>query len=414
MQAKGEGCYRTQPQSRGLKQAHSNRQSLAREQGDSLMPIQTTNIDAAIGYDGYDITADEVTYVIASGVSVVTATGIAVNENYRSDMIDNFGQLISSYGVGVAIYGSSINDALINEASGSISGQEAVIVNGTSAYIANYGTMTGSSMGIEEFAGSGTHVDNYGRITGNNIGVEDEGLNDIAFNHGMINSIGTGFLFSFSSGTGMLENLGTISGMTAAISSSGAGAVTIKNLGSLIGDVSLTDTGGDTFVNKGSMEGDVQLGNGANTFNGVRGTVDGMITGGSGVDIIKAGNDGETIAGGGGHDQLYGGKGADTFVFSSTMKLDIDTVHGFNVVDDTIELSGSDYAALVAGVDPKFSIAAAATSATDHLFYNTKNGELYYDPDGSGAQQAHEIANLGGGLKLTASDFLVASDFPVA
>jgi Ca2+-binding RTX toxin-like protein len=369
------------------------------------MPIQTTNIDA--NGDGYTIAGNYSVYVIASGVSVLTAYGIAVQSNNTSNLIDNFGLLAGGAGDGVALYGSSVACSLINEAKGSIAGYDAVIVNGSNDQVVNYGIMTGYDDGIEIFGGSGTHVQNYGQITGKTTGVNEFGLNDVVLNDGAITSTGTGYLFSSSSGTSTLHNLGTISGMTAAISSSGGGAIVIKNIGSLVGDVALTDVGGDTVVNRGSIDGDVQLGNYTNTFNGVRGTVHGAITGGTNVDIIRAGNDGETIGGGGGHDQLYGGAGADVFVFASITRGDTDTVHGFNVAGDTIELSSASFTSLIAGESPEFSIGKTATSATDHLYYNAKSGGLFYDSDGTGEHPAFEIAEMAKGLRLTTNDFLV-------
>lgn len=372
------------------------------------MPIQSTDIDASGGFDGFDISSDYVTYLIKSGVTVLTTTGIAVSENYYSDLIDNFGHLVASYSDGVAIYGSSKNSTLINEAGGTISGSSGVIVNGLNAYIANYGTITGSHTGIEEFAGSGTHVDNYGIISGNSIGIEDDGVNDIAFNHGTISSIGTGFLFSLGSGTGTLDNLGTISGITAAISASGAGAVAITNHGSLVGDVTLTNTGGASIINKGAIQGSVTFGDGNNIFRGHGGTVDGPVIGGAGSDTLNAGADGETLDGGAGRNVLTGGAGADTFQFSAIGASTSDRINGFNfAAGDGLALDHTVFTTLVVDVTPVFAIGTTASSANDHLFYNTSSGNLYYDSNGNGAGHTVFLAHLAPGLHLTAGDFSV-------
>jgi hypothetical protein len=77
------------------------------------------------------------------------------------------------------------------------------------------------------------------------------------------------------------------------------------------------------------------------------------------------------------------------------------------VSNDTIELTHAAFSKLVAGATPTFSIATAATSASDHLYYNSANGNLYYDADSNGAMAPRLIANLGAGLELTASNFTV-------
>ena len=44
------------------------------------------------------------------------------------------------------------------------------------------------------------------------------------------------------------------------------------------------------------------------------------------------------------------------------------------------------------------------------MIYNSSNGSLYYDGDGSGAGAAVEVANFSPGLALTTSDFLAMID----
>jgi Ca2+-binding RTX toxin-like protein len=137
--------------------------------------------------------------------------------------------------------------------------------------------------------------------------------------------------------------------------------------------------------------------------------VTGTITGGAGADTIHLGNDGETVNGGLGHDVIYGGAGADTFEFTSDGAANADGIRNFNVANDIIELSHATFTKLTVGQTPVFSIGTAATSASDHLYYNSTGGGLWYDPDGSGSQAAIEIASLAAGLKLTAANFTVVA-----
>ncbi len=186
----------------------------------------------------------------------------------------------------------------------------------------------------------------------------------------------------------------------------GGGALILRNIGTLDGNVDLANSAGDTFTNTGVIYGNVELGNRANTLdNRHGGRVTGTITGGSGADTIYLGNDGETVNGVLAHDVIYGGTGADTFEFTSDGAANADGIRNFNVANDIIELSHATFTKLAVGSTPVFSIGAAATSASDHLYYNSTGGGLWYDPDGSGSQAAIEIANLGPGLKLTASNF---------
>lgn len=53
--------------------------------------------------------------------------------------------------------------------------------------------------------------------------------------------------------------------------------------------------------------------------------------------------------------------------------------------------------------------AAAAQDADDFILYDTANGELYYDADGSSAVEAVKFAVLSGKPAIAASDIVVFS-----
>ena len=55
----------------------------------------------------------------------------------------------------------------------------------------------------------------------------------------------------------------------------------------------------------------------------------------------------------------------------------------------------------------KFVIGAAAADASDRIIYNSGNGALSYDPDGTGAAAATKFATLATGLALTNADFQI-------
>ncbi len=113
-----------------------------------------------------------------------------------------------------------------------------------------------------------------------------------------------------------------------------------------------------------------------------------------------------------GNDTLQGGAGEDTYVFNSALgPNNIDTIVGFNVVDDTILLYNSVFTGLAGDAQPlaasAFVIGAAAADADDRIIYNSATGALYFDADGNGAGAAIQFATLAPGLALTNNDFLI-------
>ena len=130
-----------------------------------------------------------------------------------------------------------------------------------------------------------------------------------------------------------------------------------------------------------------------------------------------AGND--RLLGGLGNDVLTGGLGGDTFVFNNLPMgtTNYDTVIDFGVGGaDQLEFSRMVFTALTgtkANETVNNFVAGAglvkATTAEQHLIYNTTSGLLYYDADGNGTGiSAVAIALIGTSTHptLTASDFL--------
>jgi serralysin len=371
------------------------------------MTIQTTNIDVTTG-DAFDLTVAEQAYIVDSGVSVLAEEGgqNGISSVFDFNEIMNYGQ-VSAPNDGIHMGSGGEGGQIVNEASGSITANSGIVVETADNYIENDGRISAFSIGIDDDASSGNDIFNTGSILAKGTGI-DADSDDFVDNTGTIRSDSIGVALNAGTGAISLTNAGAIHGSLESVQSSGASAVSIVNRGALDGNVELFDAGGDAFTNTGTIDGNVQLGNGTNTFdNRHGGRVTGTITGGSGADTIYLGNDGETVNGGLGHDVIYGGAGADTFVFTSDGTANADGIRNINVNNDLIELSHATFAKLTAGQTPVFSIGAAATSASDHLYYNSTGGGLWYDPDGSGSQAAVVIANLGAGLKLTAKDFTV-------
>jgi serralysin len=166
-----------------------------------------------------------------------------------------------------------------------------------------------------------------------------------------------------------------------------------------------------------------------------------QIDGGSGNDRIYGEDGDDIINGGAGKDILYGGAGKDVFVFNTAVRRgEFDQIRDFNAVDDTIQLSLSSLKtfkvkasvkdvilSIFTGGNPHkkhyysldkvmekgkldskfFSTSYKAKDSNDYIYYNKKNGFVYFDADGSGRGAGTEIAKLAKGLTLTADDFIM-------
>jgi Ca2+-binding RTX toxin-like protein len=132
------------------------------------------------------------------------------------------------------------------------------------------------------------------------------------------------------------------------------------------------------------------------------------LVGGDYNDSISglAGND--TLAGGFGNDTLVGGTGNDRFVFNTTPNAatNRDSITDFSVAqNDRVALStatfrgftpvvGNGTVTLAANQFRAGAGVTTANSATQRVLYNTTNGNLYYDADGTGATAAVQFATI--------------------
>ena len=151
------------------------------------------------------------------------------------------------------------------------------------------------------------------------------------------------------------------------------------------------------------------------------------LTGASSLNAITgAGNDtlvgslgDDTLNGTTGSDSLTGGGGNDTFVFNN-LGNGVDTIADFEnagaAAGDSIALSLSVFGDI--GSVGTFDASSfhsgtggtlAATSAQEHILYDTASGALYYDGDGNGSDVAVQFAVVSGNPAITADDFTVVS-----
>ena len=120
----------------------------------------------------------------------------------------------------------------------------------------------------------------------------------------------------------------------------------------------------------------------------------------------------DTLQGGGGNDTLWGNSGDDFFVYGESDPAHADRISDFVSGSDTIQLDDGAFANLgalgaFAAEDGRFWASSTGTAhdASDRVLYNTSNGNLFYDPDGTGGDGAQLIATLTGAPTVLASDF---------
>lgn len=133
----------------------------------------------------------------------------------------------------------------------------------------------------------------------------------------------------------------------------------------------------------------------------------------AGSDTLRGGNGSDLLDGGLAADALFGGAGEDSFRFSTALgDGNVDRIRDFDVDDDLILLDSLVFADLDAEGALSFGAfqansTGAAQDLNDRIIYNTRDGMLYYDADGSGAAEAVQFARLNAGLDLEAANFYV-------
>jgi Ca2+-binding RTX toxin-like protein len=148
----------------------------------------------------------------------------------------------------------------------------------------------------------------------------------------------------------------------------------------------------------------------------VRGTgnsIDNVLTGNSGDNRVRGMSGNDTLDGRGGNDTLSGEKGSDAFRFTSFGDNNADTVQDFNALDDTIALDHTVFLDIKDGgklTSGQFlaNTTGLAERSTERIVYNTADGKLYWDRDGSGTTYAPQhFATLEGAPVIKFDDFLM-------
>jgi serralysin len=157
----------------------------------------------------------------------------------------------------------------------------------------------------------------------------------------------------------------------------------------------------------------------ADTLNGGGG--DDWLKGGDGSDAINGGDGGDRLQGDAGDDTLDGGTGADTYEGGSGADRfvirniaqgaygGVDSILDFSAAQgDKIVFAAADFGPAAAGAFPAdrfFTLGQTITTTEEVLVYDTSNGYLYYDANGSGAGGLTLAAIIKDAPALTAANF---------
>jgi Ca2+-binding RTX toxin-like protein len=375
--------------------------------------------DVMVRGSGID-TVDYRDSISTDAVIVDLAFGQGIGGDAQGDTysgIENaFGSLASDALIGNdaanQLFGDGGNDTLIgNEGNDSLSGQDGADVmiggNGDDTYIVNSLTDTVSevsSTGNDTIRVSFDYsLSNLDVVKGNVENLTLTGTGDAQASGNTLNNLLIG-----NGGDNRLVGNGGADTMRGG---AGDDRYFVENAGDVV-DESITGSGGVDTVQSSvsfSLTGTKALGaveNLALTGNGnINGAGNGLA---NTIDGNRFNND---LMGMAGNDILEGGRGADTFVFNAALNAttNVDIITDFSVVDDTIRLENAFMTALSTGQlsAGAFHIGASAADASDRIVYNSTNGALSYDADGSGAGAAVRFAELDTGLLLTSADFFI-------
>lgn len=134
--------------------------------------------------------------------------------------------------------------------------------------------------------------------------------------------------------------------------------------------------------------------------------------GGDGNDYLDGGSGNDALFGGNGKDVMTGGSRADKFVFDTAVgPTNVDRIRDFSSSEgDKIVLASTIFDKIGASLDKKeFVLGKKAKDKNDYIIVNQKKGTIAYDADGKGGAKAVVFATVEKGLKLTHTDFDIAT-----
>lgn len=343
-------------------------------------PTSVSKTDGSIAVDL--LTTDSV--VVASGI-LVASNGYAVHGGGVGQAVEIYGTVLSSsYAVWL--------------------GASTSTVNSNSVYVGEGGRVETKASFTQAIAlwGGGNSLVNDGFIKGvytwENTVTDPNRIE----NHGIIKNEYGVWADGFG-GVTQLINSGTIIGSSGSYGGSNTSGTK------------------DIITNKGMMTGQIDLRDGDDIYHGEKGTVKGAILGGGGSDQIYGGKENNIIDGGGGTDRLCGGKGADKltggteadiFIFkalpdSTPKAAGRDTIMDFDRTEnDTIDLHKIDANSTLKGnQDFHFIGSQDFHHQAGELRFEKTGGDTYVYADVDGNGKADFAIKIAGLITLTAGDF---------
>jgi len=351
------------------------------------MPRQITD-----RYTSWSLDRDHLTWTLAEGVIIDHANGtFGIYNNAAGSKIRVLGDVIAyQYGVDMgsehaslfvgeqATVSAETAGVFIDAAGGTVVSHGLVQggdygIFGLTGVIENFGTIAGrDAIGISVGA---FEIRNHGYVTGVETAIEAEGQGKI-FNgsNGIVSSGEYGMYLEDNPGTFIIVNQGIISSDVAIFSE---GQLNLKNTGTIIGDIMLSDGADRIDTRGGTVRGEVYGGGGDDTYlissarvkiidngasfadmvrstasytltggldhltllggkdiNGSSSAGDNFLTGNAGDNRLDGGVGHDTLSGGAGNDRLVGGAGLDTFVFGRGF--DVDRIEDYDDGTDAI------------------------------------------------------------------------------
>lgn len=146
------------------------------------------------------------------------------------------------------------------------------------------------------------------------------------------------------------------------------------------------------------------------SINAVGNALNNTIIGNGAVNNINGGDGDDLINGGLGNDILAGGAGSDSFVFNTGLSAkNVDRISDYQDGLDKLYLEDAIFTKIKgdANLSDNIVTGAKALDSNDYLIYNSGNGTLYYDADGSGAGKQVAVAIIGANLTIDSTDFSV-------
>ncbi len=359
------------------------------------------------GKNIYDALGDIFAESPVEHTTILPGTQLAFDFDSGKPENDVFGQEYGLEQLGVNLE--------VNSTAGDSGGP--VFIDGKIAGITSYGFSPGTKgIDVDNISGNSnfgeysvdTRISAYASYI-------DEILNRSALKHRKLNGTGSNDTF----GTGGNDTLNGYSGKDKLLGAAGKDIL----IGGRGNDILLGGRGKDRLT--GGMGNDrLNGGTGNDTLTGGMGRD--RLNGGTGNDILIGGSGKDNLNGNAGNDTLTGGRGIDRFIFNTnkqfqTKDVGIDEITDFSQTQgDIILLDLTTFTAINSDSGTGFGIADEfATVANDGqaatsdavIIYNSNNGNLFYNPNGSAAgfDSGGLFATLTNTPSLIAEDFFLRS-----